>query len=153
MTRVERDEKITVQRSFSTHGHSAGGTTAVPHGELREYSFMVHDALLCLGHAFLCRRHLHHLGQRRRPPERPLPLLHGKDAGRYPGRPWCSAIHANPSHLIPVISTCAATRGCHARTSRHESSHAAARRGHLAWRRVEGRRGAEGGARRVSTLS
>ncbi len=60
-------------------------------------------AWLCVAHvllmcSLLCRHHLHHVGQRRRPP----PLLHGTDAGiGSRGGAWYGAIRATPSGPAP----------------------------------------------------
>jgi hypothetical protein len=109
--------------------------------------------------ALLCRDHLHHLGQRRRPP----PLLHSTDAGL--GSPGPPMVRRHPRNSFPFHSdrTCAATRGRHGHTSGRESrgsagssrrrraarraraARAAARRGRLAGRRVGG--GRAGGRR------
>jgi hypothetical protein len=68
--------------------------------------------------ALLCRHHLQHLGQRRRPP----PLLHtAKMQAKAPG--GSPMVRRHPRNSFPSHSdrTCAATRGRHGHTSGRES--------------------------------
>jgi hypothetical protein len=103
--------------------------------------------------ALLCRHHLHHVGQRRRPP----PLLRGKECRYYrlPGGPHGTAPSAQllPFPLRPDLHRnartpraragvrVAAARARHAGAGRRaRDARAAARRGRLAGRRVGGAR-------------